>query len=390
MRSFQYDPKLDEWATPSQKKYLDAVRQYGSIRAASRELKCNYTTVHGCIESVLKKAAKHGYAPNYGMLHPVPSPYVVKGTSTLYDADGQIRAQWVKSKLDKEQAQQAIRDFIESLSKDIKGLAAVGPAPKISNADLLAVYPIGDPHFGMYAWAAEAGEDFDTDIAERITCSAIDRLIQSAPDAETAILLELGDMFHADNSSNATPTNKNALDVDTRWARVIRIGLRALQYCIKRLAEKHKKVIVRIVPGNHDPHSSFALALALDAYFHGHDRITIDLSPAIHWYYHFGQVLIGSTHGDTVHMKDLSGNMAADRPEEWGKSRHRYWYCGHVHHKEIREFHTVLVEYFRTLAPRDAWATGKGYRAGRDMYCIVHHKEHGEVERHRCDIGMLA
>jgi hypothetical protein len=49
----------------------------------------------------------------------------------------------------------------------------------------------------------------------------------------------------------------------------------------------------------------------------------------------------------------------------------------------------VLIEWFRTLAPRDAWATGAGYRSGRDMYAVIHHKEYGEVERHRCDIAML-
>ena len=49
----------------------------------------------------------------------------------------------------------------------------------------------------------------------------------------------------------------------------------------------------------------------------------------------------------------------------------------------------VTCESFRTLAAKDAYAAGHGYRAGRDMRCIVHHREHGEVERHRCDVGMI-
>jgi hypothetical protein len=49
----------------------------------------------------------------------------------------------------------------------------------------------------------------------------------------------------------------------------------------------------------------------------------------------------------------------------------------------------VIVEYVRTLAARDAWHQGQGYRAGRDMQLAVHHREFGEIERHRCDIGML-
>ena len=55
-----------------------------------------------------------------------------------------------------------------------------------------------------------------------------------------------------------------------------------------------------------------------------------------------------------------------------------------------KEFSGLTWESFRTLAAKDAWAAGRGYRAGRDMLCIVHHREHGEIERHRVDIGMIA
>jgi hypothetical protein len=49
----------------------------------------------------------------------------------------------------------------------------------------------------------------------------------------------------------------------------------------------------------------------------------------------------------------------------------------------------LLCESFRTLAARDAYATGAGYRAGRDMRLIVHHREDGEIERYRCDARRL-
>ena len=383
------DEKLKDYATVMQGRYIDAVNAKGSYRAASAFLKVHHSVIQRGVKSAKKKAALGGYAPDHDMTHPAPSPFKVKGTSTLYDEAGKLRLQWVKTALDQSKAEEAIREFVEHLVQDAKGLAPAIPAPEVSNADLLAVYPMGDPHFGMYAWAAETGEDFDTDIAEKLTCAAIDRLVDSAPPAETALILELGDFFHADDSSNVTPTHGFALDVDTRWARVMQIGLRAMVYVIKRAAEKHKKVIVRIKRGNHDPHSSFALALALDAYFHGHERIKVDLSPAIHWYYRFGDVLIGSTHGDTTKMKDMPGIMAADRPEDWGQTKFRYWYVGHFHHVEVREYPGVICEIFRTLAARDAYHAGRGYRAGRDMRCIVLHRGFGEIERHRCDIAML-
>ena len=95
------------------------------------------------------------------------------------------------------------------------------------------------------------------------------------------------------------------------------------------------------------------------------------------------------THGDTIKEQNLIGVMAADRAEQWGLTKHRYWYVGHVHHVNKKEYPGGVVEYFRTLAAGDAWHHGQGYRSGRDMCLIVLHKDHGEVERHRCDIGMI-
>lgn len=332
-------------------------------------------------------AARQGFSPEHDMVHTVPAPFVVKGTSTLYK-DGVAKLQWVKTKLDEKQVEVAIRDFIQGLVEDARGLSPVIAQPTFVDKDLLVVYPMGDPHLGMYSWSDETGDNFDLGIAERLLCAAVDRLVDSAPPSETALIAELGDFFHSDNDRNQTKSG-HALDVDTRWAKVMQIGLRTMVYCIKKALTKHEKVIVRIVKGNHDGHSSFALALALDAYFSNNDRVKIDLSPAAHWYYRFGQVLIGITHGDTSKMSDLPAVMADDRSEDWGLTKFRYWYQGHIHHQDTKEYRGVVVEAFRTLAAKDAWHAAQGYRSGRDMRCIVHHKDYGEIERHRCDISML-
>jgi hypothetical protein len=117
--------------------------------------------------------------------------------------------------------------------------------------------------------------------------------------------------------------------------------------------------------------------------------VTIDLDPNVFWYYKFGKVLIGATHGDTCKTDKLPAIMACDRSEDWGQTRFRYYYHGHIHHDSVKELPGCMVESFRTLAARDAWHSGAGYRSGRDMRCIVHHKDFGEIERHRCDVAML-
>lgn len=388
-QTFTVDEGLKKYATEAGKRAIDATNRTGSIRAASRELGINFSSVHGAIETARKRAAMFGYAPAYDMRHPVPPGYVVKGVSTYYDDEGKVRGQWVKSKLDDEQSQAAIKEFIEYLVKDAKGLSPLVKPPKASLSDLLAVYPFGDPHIGMYAWAQEAGDDFDLEIAERHILGAVDSLVDSAPPAETAILLPLGDVFHANDQTNQTPGHKHQLDVDSRYPKVIAVGIKTFRHAILRALEKHQKVIVRVEPGNHDPQAKWALVFALSAHFENNPRVEIDTSPSKFWFYKFGKVLIGSTHGDTVKHEGLPGVMAADRPIDWGATKHRYWYTGHVHVTTVKEFPGVVCESFRTLAAKDAWTAGHGYRAGRDMRCIVHHKEFGEIARHRCDIAMI-
>lgn len=383
------DEQLKFWASETQCKYIDAVNKHGSMRAAARALDLNYGTVRMAIRAATQRAVLKGYAPGQDLTHIVPEPLMLKGTSTLYGEDGKPKLQWVKTKVDDEKREQLIREAVAALSEDVRGLSPIQSGPAHTDADLLAIYPLGDPHFGLYAWSQEAGDDFDVEIARRLTLGAVDRLVQAAPKAKTAIVLPLGDVLHMDNQTNVTPGHKHQLDADGRFVKVLHVGIQTFRHCVLRALEKHERVIVRFVPGNHDPHAIWSIAFSIAAYFENDPRVEVDLSPSKFWFYRFGKVLIGATHGDTVKGNQLLGVMASDRAEDWGQTKHRYWYLGHVHHQNVTEYAGCVAETFRTLAAKDAWSAGQGYRAGRDMRLIVMHREHGEVERHRCDVGML-
>lgn len=385
----QIDPELKTWATERQGQYIDAINETGSMRKAAKKLGVALSALQCSLKLVQKKAAARGYSPAHDMTRPVPEPFVAKGISTLYNKDGGISAQWVKTALDPQRWREVVEEAVKALAEDVRGLAPLTAAPRTTAPELLAVYPFGDPHFGMYSWGAETGEDFDLAIARRITEGAVDRLVGSAPPAETAIVLPLGDVVHMDDQTNQTPAHKHQLDADGRFVKVLQVCIHTYRHIVLRCLEKHKRVVVRFVPGNHDPHAIWSLAFTLAAYFDNEPRVEVDLSPSPHWFYRFGRVLIGATHGDKLKVDKLLGVMAADRAEDWGQTLHRYWYLGHVHQQAVHELPGVTCESFRTLAARDAYAHGYGYRAGRDMRLIVHHKDHGEVERHRCDVGML-
>lgn len=360
---------------------LDLFRKDSSNKTDGRRARCK-----ACSSSDMRfkdvEPTKEGHLPA------VPPGFHVRGVSSLTDEKGNVKGQWVK-------AYQSPEDRTEKLLEAIKELAGEWPkrkpskSPKKTDKDLLAVYPMGDPHLGMFSWALETGVNFDLKTAAADLYDAVDKLVSLAPRADRAIIGNLGDFFHTDNATNRTNRSGNPLDVDTRWGKVLGVGLKTMRRAIERALEKHNHVTVINVIGNHDEHTAVMLGLALEQYFEDEPRVTIDTSPSkFHWY-RFEKNLLGFTHGDTVKLEDLSGIMAVDRQKDWGETEYRYWYTGHVHHDKMKELAGCLVETFRTLAARDAWHQGQGYRSGRDMKCDILHAEYGRISRNIIGIPQI-
>jgi hypothetical protein len=381
------DEKLKQYATETQAKYIDAVNKFGGIAQASRGLSVGRTTIRDAIYRVRRKASQQGYSPEHNLVHPVPVTHFAKGVSTLYGEDGEVKAQWVKSQAHVDNLRETAEEIVNSLS--VEPRKTITP-PKHCIDDLLTVYPMGDPHIGMYAWHEETGSDFDCDIAERDLATAIDRLTENAKPTEKALVVNLGDFFHADNQQGVTARSGNVLDVDTRKQRVMVIGVRIMTHLIDATLKKHKQVTVINEVGNHDDESSYVLSLILSAYYKNEPRVHIDLSPATFHYYRFHKVLIGVTHGYQCKPDKLGQILATDRAKDWGETEFRYWLVGHIHHTSKKEVPGCVIESFRTLAGKDAWHSASGYRSGRDMVRITYHKDYGEVGREIVGIKEIA
>lgn len=315
---------------------------------------------------------------------------VVKGRSTLYGKDGEQMLEWVKTSVDQEKLEQVMREAIVALCADIEPAKRVA-APKTTQKDLCVGYIIGDAHVGLYSWADEvgAGADFDTAIAKRDLYGAADRLIASTPDADEAIIAQLGDFFHMDSQANATPRSNNRLDVDTRFGQVVQVGIKVMRYIIDKALAKHKIVRVRNVSGNHDPNVSIMLTEVLRGYYINEPRVVIEGSPRPFWHFRFGSCLVGITHGHGGKPEQYAGQLAVEAREEWGRCEYRYVWHGHFHHKRMIESLGTIVECFRTLAARDAWHAENGYLAGREMQAITLHKDFGEIERHTASLKQV-
>lgn len=314
--------------------------------------------------------------------------FAFKRISTNYRADGTIGQQWQIQSPERAALAEGVREFVRGICEG-KPPGPIAVEPAQCDREILCVYPMGDPHFGMKAHAPEAGENFDLKIAERTTKSVVDRLVSVAPPSETAILANLGDFFHADDNSARTKQSGNPLDVDGRWHEVLRVGGWTMVHLVYRMLEKHSQVIVFNERGNHDDVSAIAMAVALDMYFHDNPRVKVVEPAAYYHFYEFGKNLLGFTHGDGAKENDLPAIMAHDEPEAWGRTKHRVFHRGHFHHDRAVDLVGCTVETHRTLAATDAWHRKSGYRSKRDMKVITYHREFGEIARSRVNLDML-
>lgn len=315
---------------------------------------------------------------------------VYAARSTLYrepQSDGTVVLEWVKTEAVK--GQQEDRDeLIAALKAEFNGYqfpATLGQ-PTATEADLATVYLIADHHLMMLAWAAETGNNYDMKIAERLLLETAGRLIAKTPASAEALILNLGDFFHADDNSARTPEHQNQLDTDGRYAKALQMGVKLHIRLVELALQKHEHVTLRVLPGNHDPYAALALSIALGAFFSNQPRVTVDTDPSLFFHWSFGVNFVVGHHGHTVPPEKIAGVMAAYWPKEWGNSTHRYAYLGHIHRKtkggkSADEANGVIWETFNTIAAKDAYAYGKGYSSERSMTAITLHKLYGEDSR---------
>ena len=320
----------------------------------------------------------------------VPDPSKIARTSTLFGADGEVRAQWVIEKPEDADRKAALEAWLETALEPLPPRPRI--APPVTHADhLMTTYPIGDHHLGMLAWKYEVGASNDIEIAEGLLSGAMRYLVNAAPDSDTALVAVLGDFFHYDSFDSVTPTNRNLLDADGRAPKMFSAGMRLCEYIIGLAAEKHNRVRVIFELGNHDPFSSMVIARIMDRLYRDNPRISVDINPSHFHFFEWGSNLIGTHHGHGRAAKpaQLPQIMASDQREAWGRTKHHYWYTGHIHNQTVFEFPGCVVESFPILPPGDAYAHNEGYRSRRLMRAIIYHREHGEVGRVAVNPEML-
>lgn len=322
--------------------------------------------------------------PEPGEPFEMPEGHTAKGISALVGSDGRVIQQWIKTKSD--DVVPAMVEALKAVFAETERAILIEP-PAETRSDLCSVYPIADQHNGLMAWGKETGESYDLKIGVARLRTCMGRVVSQSPASGTAIILNLGDWQHTDDQKNATPGHHNILDVDSRYFKILSAGIRLMKDCIDLALLKHQRVIVRNIPGNHDPHASIALTVALAEYYSAEPRVFIDMDPGDFFYYRFGETLIGATHGHKMKPDRMAMHMAVSRREDWGNTKYHWFLFGHIHHETAKEVGDVRVESFQTLAAKDAYSASHGYMAGQSLQSITLHLADGEIGRHRVNIA---
>ena len=382
------DPRLKDWATPIQAKYLDLLNETGGLRAAARAANVSHDIVRRSLIALKVHAAKQGYSPEHAMTKPVPDGYIVKGVSTYYDKEGNPAGQWVKSAVDAARQAEMFKAAAEAMAEEMPRLAPL-KSPLQTNADLCNLYTLTDSHVGMLAWPKEGGDDWDLAIAEKTLVGCFEQMVAASPQAHVGIVNQLGDWLHYDGLSAVTPLHGNVLDADGRFSKMVAAAIRILRRVIDLALIRHEVVHVILAEGNHDIASSVWLRHMFKALYENEPRITVNDNELPYYVYQHGKVMLAFHHGHLSKNGALPLLFASQFPAMWGETSKRYVHTGHRHHKDEKEHPGVTVVQHPTLAARDAYAARGGWISEREATAMTYHRKFGLVARNTVTPEML-
>lgn len=366
---------VDYAVSEKQREAVSAYERLGALGAAAKELGVHRTTVREHVRKAKARAAIRGWSPEHDMTKTVPEPYVVKGTSTLYDEDGKQKLRWVKTSVEHEKLVAMMREVVDEMRSDVRPIKPIKLAEKLQLPDMLNLYTLSDAHLGMLAWHEDGGADWDVTIAERVILDAFDCLTQCSPNSSHGVFAQLGDGLHSDGMIPVTPAHGHVLDQDSRFHKVVRAAVRIFRAIISKLLAKHETVTVLMAQGNHDPASSVWLQEMFSVLYENNPRVNVIVSPKPYYAIEHGDVMLGFHHGHKTKPAELPEVFLGEFREMYGRTKQTYIHCGHLHSVKVIELNSAIVEQHRTVAARDAYASHGGYKSGRSMNVVTYHKK---------------
>jgi len=272
----------------------------------------------------------------------------------------------------------------QDLLEDLKNYSPNFPELKrIKDKDsyLLVIDP-ADIHIGKLCSAFQTGDSYNNQIAVKRVLEGVNGILDKARGYHIDKILFIGgnDVLHIDNPQRTT-TSGTPQDTDGMWHENFLIA-KQLYVDVLELLIGVADVHFTFNPSNHDYTNGYFLATVIETYFRNCKNITFDCSIAHRKGFRYFNNLIGTTHGDGAKQDLLPLLMAQEFPIEWSKTKHRYVYTHHVHHKISKDYVGITVESLRSPSGTDSWHHNKGFEhSPKAVEGFIHSKQHGQVAR---------
>lgn len=319
---------------------------------------------------------------------------------SFWHKDGQYSSFFVNNEAEKEFHSQR-EDLIADLRKMSPKYRRRKTTPK---GEHMLILPQADIHVGKWSEIAGVGSEYNPQIAiERARQGTAELLAKAKLHGVKNIVVCLGnDALHTDNGK--TTTSGTPQDTVGTWFHNFRMAKTLYISIIEELA-LHADVTLVHVPDNHAYQSSFALSDVVAERFHQHPNVSAMITERHRKYVVYGQNLIMFTHGDGAKEKDLHWHLATESKEAWAKTRFRYVYMGHIHHRDkkiqghqkVRQEKDMIgytevvsnaiaepdkdvnIQYVRSQSGSDLWHDTSGYTSKPAMEAFLHHPTMGKV-----------
>ena len=280
---------------------------------------------------------------------------------------------------------QSLDLFAETMIQKFERVQADYTVPKLElgkpiRGDYSVILSPTDFHWGKYA-PSYGGDPYNRDIAKarlwKSTKDLLNRVCDRGQPDEIVVALG-GDGLHIDNqtqtTTRGTPQDCDGTPEELAWTYV--------EMCRDYidLIRQFGKVKLFVIPGNHDYYTSTLLRAAMKGWFHNTDEVTVVEELSNRQYLVYGDSLICFTHGDIGKVKDWPAIIATEKAKEWGNSKQRFIFTGHLHtERELPVFGNVTVYRMPSLAGTDNWHHKNGYKSRKSIVGYIIDKKKGVV-----------
>lgn len=272
----------------------------------------------------------------------------------------------------------------EYADKIIAAFADMPPAPRVAAPahtikGYAGIYVVSDLHYGATVTKAEAGLEYNREIARERAKTGFAQCNAAMPPCEVAVVLYNGDTTHSNDNKHRTPKSGNPLRVEGSHQSNIFAIEEIIAWQADEALAKHERVFLVIKPGNHDPDTPCGLIMAMRARYRENPRVTVVDDENPYFVFQMGRLFFCSHHGDGASPMKRALSIPHKFRRDWGVSDFHWFFTGDKHHAKADTFGGLHWRQVPSMISLEQHSQGEGYSDTSGMYAAWFDTETGRM-----------